>query len=159
MPGFIGVRYSEMVSIPASTDYIDVYIFLGDSTVWVADPTEVLTQKEDPTASANVDLLWSYGTVNNVQALTSPDDTTFTVWTSQDGGLTWASVASPNRVVATLGDDHWFGIPPSFIGPIRQTRTHGATWFDLIPLPSGRATWGAIEVTQTHIYAETNPEE
>ena len=157
MPGFIGVRYTEMQTIEPDNKYIDIYYTFGGPEVGVVFADETFEARTNPAADVLVHRLWSYQDVNNIRAYTEVSIGPAKIYTSQNGGTGWISQVVPVEIVAELSADKLYGITVG--GSISLSVTGGATWFDHIAVPGGRSGFGDIKVTQTHLYAETRPAE
>lgn len=153
MPGFIGVRFGEMVSIPSASDYVDVYLWSG-STVWVGKVDNTIAARTDPAPGESILAVWSYDAINSVKACTTSDGVAFHMYVSSDSGHTWRLVlTSTNEADIQLRFDEIYG---SALGALQRSVTGGTTWFDHIPLPAGRSSFGDKGASRTHIYMETN---
>jgi hypothetical protein len=155
--GFIGVRYTEMVVVEPDTKFIDIYYTFNGTDIHVVFVDGTYEGRADPEPTIDIHRVWSYSDVNNVRALTTPNDGTHKINTSQNGGTGWLPQVVPVEVVAELSADKLYGMVEG--GPIRLSVTGGTTWFDHIAVPGGRSGFGDVKVTKTHLYAITNPVE
>lgn len=146
MPGFIGVRAGEMVTIPPETDFPDIYVLSSPMAIYTAEP--VFVERTDPEGH-NPDLLWSFLSVKEVHAFADGKH-----YTSLDAGKTWGSESIPTAtpIRLAMGPDSLYGWVDG--GPIRRSVTGGATWFDVVPLPADHTGFGQIIASSTTLYFE-----
>jgi hypothetical protein len=152
MPGFIGVRWGEMVVIPPPDDYVDVYLFTGDVFA-VGKVDNTIEGRTSPSPGNDILEVWSYEQIKTVRALTADGDG-YAIWTSNDTGRTWTMLASAEGPEVQLRLDELYSISN---GPVRRSVTGGTTWSDHIPIPGSRSGFSGIRATRLNIYANTEP--
>ena len=159
MPGFIGVRWGELVPVELPVTVADVFMLFGSpSPVRVGQVDNTIIDRTDPD-ERDKEILWSFFDVLTVSVMTAGEgDDEPKVWSSSNGGKTWQEQATTTRVLFALKADEVYGVSPTAT-VIRKSVTGGTTWTDLIPVPSGRSGFSDIKATATHIYALTEPQE
>lgn len=155
MPGFIGVRWGELVPVTPDDKSPDVY-FYGDGHFGIITVEGELVERELP--GGGPDIVWSHGGVKSVRSTSFVDPTTH-IFTSQDGAKSWTDTIGdqPNIRYAMLFDELYALDADNTT--IRVSRTQGTTWFDVGDAPSGTSISSDIKGSDEWIYGNVTPQE
>ena len=146
MPGFIGVRWGEMVPIPPETNFPDIYRGTSPLSFKQADESTVETTAPD---GLPILFVWSFTGVKEVHVVADAMDGP-RHYASVDAGATWGPYI-PLTVQPRLAmrPDELYGWSDT---ALRRTVTGGTTWFDIMALPAGYTGFDNIWASSTHLY-------
>jgi hypothetical protein len=156
MPGFIGVRYGELVPVTPDDKSPDVYVYFEGNFGIITLEEEVVVRTMPPPGS--VDDPWSHSNVKHVRAMAFNGETN-DLYTSLDAGKTWSlTIGSQPDVQFAMLFDEFYALDAGSI-TIRVTRTQGTTYFDVGSAPSGTSISSVLRGSDAWIYGNVTPQE